>query len=597
MSTLQQELPVPVVRTAPASSDAPPPSAGKVAATDDNASADSRQGLTGLLLLSLFVVVMLWVVIAVMIRMDDQNTRRQTEVNLRNLSRAFAEHTAKTIEGADQAVRFVRSEYLAHRQTLDIPKYLSSQAIIDNDYHLLTVIGADGYVTHSSQPFSRVDLHEREHFKVHADATADKIFISKPVLGKVSNKWSLQITRRIDEPDGRFGGVVVVSMPPEYFTRFYEDVDLGSKGAIALVGMDGFVRARATQAGQVQGQDLRNSPLFKHMLAMHDGVVQLRSSIDGHDRIFAFRTLEAYKLIVVSGTGVDDAFREFRERRDLALASGAIVTLIIILFTASLYRRARGQVRLMTELRANRVKAEEANQLKSRFLASVSHELRTPLNGILGYAELVRDMSEEPQIKEFGGVIHDSARHLHSLVNTILDLAKIETGHMVTSFTNTDVRALLEETHRLHSVHAVARQLNFTLDIAPSCPPQITTDRTRLLQILGNVVNNAIKFTEQGQILLSAHGEDGHLVLTVKDNGIGIAASRLDRIFTRFQGVAAELVHSNQGAGLGLPLARELTELLGGTLNIHSEIGQGTEVRLRLPIDQPSKQGAPDDHA
>jgi two-component system sensor histidine kinase BarA len=549
----------------------------------------------GMLALAAFVLLMLWGVLAVVVRLDGDNTRHQAAVNLSNLSRAFAEHTAKTLEGADQAVRFVRSEYLAHRQALDLPRYLASQAIIDSDYHLLSVIGADGYVLHSSQPFTRVDLHEREHFKVHAQGLSDTLFVSKPVLGKVSKKWSIQITRRISEADGSFAGVVVVSMPPSYFTRFYDDVDLGSQGVISLVGLDGLVRARAGRDGQQQGQDLSQSLLFQQMCVQRNGVIQMRSSLDGVERLWAFRTLEGSRLIVIAGMGVDDLMAEYEQRRNMAVVIGVLVSAVTMLYAASLYRRARRQAQLMDELRASRGKAEAANQLKSNFLASVSHELRTPLNGILGYAELIRDTAQDPQAAEFGGIIHDSARHLHSLVNTILDLAKIESGHMVTSLRAHELRPLLEETHRLHAVHAQARGLSFCLDVEAACPAQIVTDRTRLLQVLGNVVNNAIKFTDRGEVCLSARVEGTHLLLVIQDTGIGISEARLARVYTRFHGVADELVHSNQGAGLGLPLAKELIELLGGTLAVHSQLGSGTRVSISLPLATAATEAYHDD--
>lgn len=554
--------------------------------------------LAGLLALSVFILAMLWTGVWMVLQQDRANTRAQAMQNLANLTRAFAEHTAKSIEGADQAVRFVRSEYLRQRSALDIAQYLSSQAIIDSDYHLLSVLDADGFVTHSSQPFKRVDLHEREHFRVHAQGTADRLFVSKPVLGKVSGKWSIQITRRINEPDGRFGGVVVVSMPPSYFTRFYEDVDLGEQGVIALVGRDGQVRARASRAGQEQGNDLRASPVFREIIAHGTGVMQARSRIDGVERFYAYRSLP-YDLVVVTGIGVAEAMAEYADRRNVTVLIAALVSLITIAFSVSLFQRARRQSQLVEALRESEVRAQAANRLKSHFIASVSHELRTPLNGILGYAELIRDTANDAQAAEFGGIVFDSARHLHGLVNTLLDLARIESGHLVAQRTPTPLRPLLEECHRLHVVHAQARGLSFTLTVEAACPQALSTDRTRLLQVLSNVINNAIKFTEQGGVALWAGVEGRHLLLRVSDTGIGIAADRLDSLFTRFQGAAGDLVHANQGAGLGLPLAKELTELLGGTLSLRSTLGEGTEVCLSLPLDAaaPPGEAAPDSHA
>ncbi|MEY2688551.1 MAG: hypothetical protein RL375_2749 [Pseudomonadota bacterium] len=541
-----------------------------------------------LLGLALFVVAAMWTGLYFAVTSDYRNTGRQAEVTLSNLARAFAEHTAKTIEGADQAVRFVRAEYLQDGPRFNLNDYLRTRDIIDDDYHLLSVIGADGLVVTSSRPFSRVDLREREHFKVHAEGSADRLFVSKPVLGKVSGKWSIQVTRRIDDPLGRFAGVVVVSMPPSYFTRFYADVDLGPSGLTTLVGRDGVVRARATPAGAEQGQDIRQGELFKALREHRNGVARVRDAIDGAEHLYAFRTLERYDLYVVTGMGVDEVYQEPRQRAQLWTLSALFVTLVIGLFTVHAVRRARRQRRLMRELIVSQEKAESANRLKSNFLASVSHELRTPLNGILGYAELVRDTSSDEEAREFGGIIHSSAEHLHQLVNTILDLAKIESGHLVTSVAPTNLPVLLDDVKLLHSVHAQQQGLTLTLDVADDCPGTLDTDRTRLLQVLTNVVNNAIKFTRQGGITVSARACDGGAEITITDTGIGIAPDRIGEVFTRFQAVSSNWGIAGQGAGLGLPLAKELVERLGGAMGLRSELGRGTCVTIWLPRSAPA---------
>jgi signal transduction histidine kinase len=568
------------------------PSAG-VTAVEPLRGISARTHLSGdpvfwLLGLAIFVVTVMWSGLYVAVTNDYRNTGRQAEVNLSNLARAFAEHTTKTIEGADQAVRFVRAEYLQDGARFNLNDYLRTRDIIDEDYHLLSVIGADGFVVTSSQPFTRVDLREREHFKVHAEGGADRVFLSKPVLGKVSGKWSIQVTRRIDDPLGHFAGVVVVSMPPSYFTRFYGDVDLGPTGLTALVGRDGVVRARATRTGADQGQDIGKGDLFKALREHRNGTARLRSMIDGIERLYAFRTLERYDLYVVTAMGVDDIYQEPRQRARVWALSALVVTLVIGLFTVHVVRRARRQRRLMQELIISQAKAESANRLKSNFLASVSHELRTPLNGILGYAELVRDMSSDEEAREFGGIIHSSAEHLHQLVNTILDLAKIESGHLVTRIASTDLPALLEDVKRLHTVHAQQRCLTLELELAHDCPATLDTDRTRLLQVLTNVVNNAIKFTEQGGITLSAQADRGGVELRVTDTGIGIAQDRIGELFTRFQAVSSNWGISGQGAGLGLPLAKELVERLGGVMGIRSEPDRGTCVTIWLPLSAPA---------
>jgi signal transduction histidine kinase len=566
------------------------PPAGRAAAAptappaaDAAAIAASRQW-SALVALSVFVLALLWIAVAALAEQDRRTTREQALLNLKNLSRAFAEHTTKSLEGADQAVRFIRSEYLLHRDTLDIPAYLSARAVIDDDYHLLTVIGADGYVSHSSRPFTRVDLHEREHFRVHAEGRQDRLFVSKPVLGKVSGKWSIQITRRIDEPDGRFGGVVVVSMSPDYFTSFYRDVDLGSLGSIALVGLDGVVRARASHAGAQQGMNVGDGPVFKRMAGSAEGQFESVSAVDGVARFYAFRRLPAYDLAVITGVSVDEAMADYLKRRNTMIAVAAVASAVLLWFAATLFLRIRTQRDLMRALQVSEVQAQSANRMKSNLLASVSHELRTPLNGILGYAELIRETASDPQAAQFGGIIHDSAQHLHTLVNQILDLAKLESGRMVAQLAPTPLAPLLEETHRLHKVHAESKGLVFDLVVDASSPEQIRTDRTRLVQVLSNLVNNAIKFTDRGVVTLTAALQAGEFALTVTDTGVGIPESQRASLFTRFQGIDDHRIQANQGAGLGLSLARELTELLGGSLHITSTVGSGTTARITWPL-------------
>jgi signal transduction histidine kinase len=534
--------------------------------------------------LSAFVLATLWLAVAYQLHRDATETARNAEVNLVNLTRAFAEHTAKTLEGADQAIRFMRSELRDKGASLDIAAYLHEEQIIGPAYHLLSVIGADGFVTHSSQPFQRTDLRDREHFRVHAQGSGDdRLFISKPVLGRVSGKWSIQLTRRVDAPDHRFGGVVVLSLSPGYLTRFYNDVDLGAQGAIALVGRDAVVRARASRDPSAVGQDVSGSPVFQAALKAPSGVLRARSVIDQVERLHAFRRLDEYGLIVVTGIGVDDMLAEPRPRREAMTSAAGAVTLVVLAFLGVLVRQQRQQLELVRRLEHSNRQAQAANRLKTRFLATVSHELRTPLNGILGYAELIRDTCGDAESREYGAIIHQSAGHLHGLVNTILDLAKIESGRMTLSRAPTLLTEVLSAVHRLHAVQAQQRGLQLEVELKPGCPPSIVTDAMRLQQILNHLVGNAIKFTDHGSVRVVAHGEGDELVIDVTDTGIGIPPERMGSIFSRFESAMTDFTHPGQGAGLGLPLAHELAELLHGTLTLHSVPGAGTTATWRLP--------------
>lgn len=582
---------------------APPPAAAAAAALA-HAPAPVRAGWlaaarasVGAIGLAAFMLAALWVAVLYAVGQHQRDAVANAQLSLANLTRAFAEYTSKTLEGADQALRFTRSEYLDKGPAFDLTAYLERKAVVGREFQLLSVVGADGYVLHSTQAFQRVDLHDRDHFRVQARARDDKLFISRPVLGRVSKKWSIQLTRRIVGADGRFDGIVVLSLAPEYLSRFLGEVDLGEQGAIMLVGLDGAVRASAGPAEPGEPADISASDLFRSIAAGSSGTLQARSPTDGVLREWAYRRLDAYGLVVLTGVGVDDVLQEPAELRSRVLGAAALASAIVLVCMTLLVRRARQQLDLVSALEASRSQAQAASRMKTRFLSSVSHELRTPLNGILGYAETIRDTSRDAESRECGGIIHRSATHLHRLVDTILDLARIESGRMVMQPAPMGVEELLRATHAAHTAAAQARGLRLWLALQPGCPVEIRTDARRVRQVLDQLIGNALKFTDEGEVSIVARDEAGHLVVEVSDTGVGIAADRLSTVFDRFESGMGSFDHAGQGAGLGLPLSHELIRLLGGTLTLHSAPGQGTVAALCLPPEPPSHPLSPPEDA
>ncbi|MBK9955546.1 MAG: HAMP domain-containing protein [Rhodocyclaceae bacterium] len=228
--------------------------------------------------------------------------------------------------------------------------------------------------------------------------------------------------------------------------------------------------------------------------------------------------------------------------------------------------------------------AEEANRLKSTFLASMSHELRTPLNGILGFAELLKlDAASEEQ-RTWAATIHASGKHLLELVNEILDLAKIEAGRMELKPTPTKLAALIEEVADLHRVHAEGKGLRFAHSIDAALPDLIVCDPTRLRQMLNNLVNNAVKFTDSGSITLSATRDHDDLLLAVADTGRGIPREQQETVFEEFRQAENFLTREHGGTGLGLALVKKFVGLMGGQVTVESAPGQGSTFRIRLPL-------------
>lgn len=259
-----------------------------------------------------------------------------------------------------------------------------------------------------------------------------------------------------------------------------------------------------------------------------------------------------------------------------------------------IYADVTEERRARTEIERARAAAEEADAIKSRFLATMSHELRTPLNAVIGFSEALAAEPGPPHVVEFAGTILEAGRHLLSLIDEVLEVAQAGTGAVPVETRPLYLPSVLESAVRLMQSAAEAAQV--TLELAPLPPlPRASADERRLRQVLLNLLSNAVKFTPvDGKVQLSAAMlEDGGVELRVTDTGIGIEPEKLESAFEPF--VQLETTHARRyaGSGLGLYLARALSQAMGATLTLESVRGTGTVARLRLaPATQQQEQTA-----
>jgi GAF domain-containing protein/anti-sigma regulatory factor (Ser/Thr protein kinase) len=301
--------------------------------------------------------------------------------------------------------------------------------------------------------------------------------------------------------------------------------------------------------------------------------------------------------------------------RDSSLAAGYRSSLIVPLVGADrvmgvtiLQRRAVGAfpeatVRLMQTLASQSVLAiqnarlfreiadkseqlAQASEHKSQFLANMSHELRTPLNAILGYTELMVDGIYGELPARAAGVlerVQNNGKHLLALINDVLDLAKIEAGQLTLTLEDFAMPDVVQSVVSATEGLANTKGLKFTADIMPGLPTG-HGDARRLSQVLLNLVGNAVKFTDAGEVAIGALAENGNFVLTVRDTGPGIAAADQDKIFGEFQQVDNSNTRKKGGTGLGLAISKRMVEMHGGSISVESELGRGATFRVTLPI-------------
>jgi signal transduction histidine kinase len=241
--------------------------------------------------------------------------------------------------------------------------------------------------------------------------------------------------------------------------------------------------------------------------------------------------------------------------------------------------------RAAAEAAAARSVAEEASRVKGDFLAVMSHELRTPLNAILGYSDLletgITGSVTDEQRRQLGR-IKASASHLMGLIDEILTLSRVDAGKEAVRPEGVDVRKLLEDAAAMAAPMATAKGLQFRF-LPPSRPLTLESDAGKLRQVLLNLLSNAIKFTEHGEVEMSANGEGDEVWFRVRDTGIGIAPEHLDQVFEDFWQIEQPTTRKASGSGLGLGVSRRLAELLGGTIEVESGVGEGSTFTLRVP--------------
>lgn len=296
-------------------------------------------------------IVMIWLVAALLLGLTTWQVWRTVEANRRqsmetakhdlaNLTRVSQEHANRTLRSADQVIRFIQARYLELGDKLDLTA-LTAQGVIDVEiFPQVGIINAKGLYALANRPIkTKIDLSDREHFKVHVDNANQGLFVSKPVLGRSTGRWSIQLTRRISRPNGTFAGVVVVSIDPTYFTKFYGELNLGTQGIVGLYGLDGIARARKVGSKEEFGSNASNAPMFKAIAKGQEiGSYTNQSVVDGVKRIYFYRRIPGYELAVVTGLNTKELQAKTELETDALWKQQGLVSLLVLALAVALTR-------------------------------------------------------------------------------------------------------------------------------------------------------------------------------------------------------------------------------------------------------------------
>jgi len=305
---------------------------------------------------------------------------------------------------------------------------------------------------------------------------------------------------------------------------------------------------------------------------------------ESDEQVLATKCAVRYETVVHGMDGTD--YNVIVAKTPLMAEDGTITGIASVVTDISDHKRTA------EVLEKARVSAEAAVQAKSRFLANMSHELRTPLNGVVGMASLLENTALDAKQRRFVRTLKSSAEALITLINDVLDLSKAEAGKLELARGPFELRRELEQVVGLFGARAYDKGVEIAAHIARGVPATIHGDPIRLRQVLGNLVNNAVKFTESGAVLLAVSVVPGDaaeamLEFSVTDTGVGVAPEEQKRIFEAFEQADGSVTRKFGGTGLGLAISRQLVELMRGTMGLTSEAGRGSRFSFRIPVGVP----------
>ncbi len=462
-----------------------------------------------------------WTGVFTLVEQAKQRDIERSYDSSEQLSKVFAEQVARTIENVENLIDFAAFEILEHGSADQLKAMADFGALSLKPIFQITFVDADGFTvaTNAGPDPNHTDLRDREHIRVHLDGTVEGVYIGAPVLGRVSGRWTIQITKKIVDQDKKFYGIIVASLDPFYFQRFWTD-SVKREHLVALFRSDGVMLTRSKELQWTLESRIRRTDLVAQITGLEQGGY-ISSSAEGVERLSYFTRVPDLPLIVISGEALGDVMALHTARKMRFYGLGGTLTLTLL---------ALGGWLVIFAMRLSHEK-----QQKSAFLATMSHEIRTPLNALVGFAALLSKTPLNEEQRSYMQTMETSATTLRNIVTDILDLSKLDAGLLEIERNPFNLHECFNELKKVTSLLIGDKPITVRLVCATDLPETVIIDGPRFYQALLNVCGNAAKFTQTGEIVISsrviADGDMEKLVVDVSDTGPGISEAAQSRLF------------------------------------------------------------------